>query len=362
LTSGIGLGVYVPALLIQRQMRALGVAAEVETLEGYYSPDSQRRHLAHQQAYHHDFGLALMAHRMARGVERCLDQPRLDDLLRRWAAQGRQDFIVWSGFWLPVLERYRQLTDAQLQIDCCRIDAEVPASFRVHDGLARDATEIWLWNWQERKTVFEIPVNDHPPIGFADRDQRLVVHGGGWGIGTYRDAGAEMIRTAWALDVVVHDRAEAARSRTGDRYFMVDPAWRTWHRGHDGHTFPPFAGVDSAGDGGAANDHALYELIRRSKAIVSKPGGGTLIDSLSSATPVVLLEPFGRAEACNGALWEHLGFGIPFRKWCETGCSESVLQELQENLLRRERNGPDYPRYYVDLIQQRERACASPSL
>jgi hypothetical protein len=367
LTSGIGLGVYIPALLIQRQMRALGVTVDVETLERYYSPNSQRRHLAHKKAYHHNFRLALIAHRMARSVESCLEQPRIDELLRRWIAEGRKDFIVWSGFWLPILERYRQLTDSSLQIDCCRIDAAVSASFRAHDGLARDAAEIWLWNWQERKTIFEISVNDQPPIGFSDRDRRLVLHGGGWGIGTYREARAEMRNTkrgntTWALDVVVHDRAEAVPSRSGDRYFMVDPDWRTWHRGHDGHTFPPFADVDSAREAEAGNDHALYELIRRSKAIISKPGGGTLIDSLSSATPVVLLEPFGHAEACNGALWEHLGFGIPFSKWCETGCSESALEELHENLLRRERNGPDYPRHYVERIRQRERACDSPSL
>jgi len=348
-------------------MRALGVTVDVEILEGYYSQDSQRRHLAHKTAYHHHFGLALMAHRMARGVENCLDQPLIDELLRQWIAEGRKNFIVWSGFWLPILEKYRQLTDASLQIDCCRIDAAVSASFRAHEGLARHAAEIWLWNWQEKKTLFEISVDDRPPVGFSDRDTRLVLHGGGWGIGTYRDARTEMAnrqkrKTPWALDVVIHDRAEAAPSRTGDQYFMVDPDWRTWQRGIEGHTFPPFARVDSGRDTGAANDHALYELIRSSKAIISKPGGGTLIDSLSSATPVVLLEPCGNAEACNGALWEHLGFGIPFSKWCETGCSESPLQELHENLLRRKRNGPDYPRHYVEGIQHRERACQSPTL
>jgi len=362
LTSGIGLGVYIPALLVQRQMRALGVTADVETLEFYYSPDSQRRHLAHKKAYHHDFRLALMAHRMTRGVAGSLEQPRIDELVRRWIAEGRKDFIVWSGFWLPILERYRQLSGARLQIDCCRIDAVVSASFRAHDGLAPDAAEIWLWNWQEKKTFFELSVNDQPPIAFSDREKRLVLHGGGWGIGTYRDARTEIGDTAWAVDVIVHDRAEAARSRTRDRHFMVDPDWRPWHRGPDGAVFPPFAEVDSPRGAGTVDDHALYELIRRSQAIVSKPGGGTLIDSLSSATPVVLLEPLGHAEACNGALWEHLGFGIPLSKWRQTGYSVSVLNGLHENLLRRERNGPDYPHDYVERIRHRERPCASPSL
>jgi len=363
LTSGTGLGVYIPALLIQRQVRELGIAIDVETLEGYYSPESQRRHLAHKTAYHLNFRLAVMANRMARSVETCLDQARIDDLLQRWDAEHRTNFIVWSGFWLPILEKYRRLTDSTLQIDCCHIDACVSASYRPHRRLARDATNIWLWNWQAKKTLFEVCVDDQPPVGFVRRDDRLVVHGGGWGIGTYRDAREELSDpqrgAAWELDVVVHDGAEAVRSRPGDRYFMVDPDWRAWDRISGEHTFPPLAEIDCGREARTADDHVLYQLIRRSKAIVSKPGGGTLLDSLSSATPIVLLEPCGEAEACNGALWEHLGFGIPLSKWRAAGYNEAILSELHENLLRRRRNGPHYPRDYVIGMRQRNAVCAS---
>ena len=352
LTSGIGLGIYIPSLLIQRELASRGIAAEVEVLEGYYTEDHQRRHLAHRQAYHQNFDLAVMAHRMARSVESSLDPGAVDALLRGWQAARRTHFIVWSGFWLPILERYRRDAGAPLHIDCCRIDAVVSASFRVHAGLAPDATEIWLWNAQDRRTVFEIPVTHQPPLAFSDRDHRLVVHGGGWGLGTYRASAAELAATGWACDVVVHARDEAAAMRGDDRYFMVDPDWRTWHRGPEGHTFPPLAAIDAA-IGAAidaaparANDHALYELIRRGKAIVSKPGGGTLIDSLSAATPVVLLEPYGDAEASNGEVWQHLGFGIPYAVWRASGYDEAVLQQLHDNLVRRVR-GPAYVADYV---------------
>jgi hypothetical protein len=351
LTSGIGLGVYIPALLIERQMRAMGAAVEVETLESYYTPDGQQRHLRHKQAYHESFDLALLAHRMARGVEGSLDQPKLDDLLAGWAAQGRTDFVVCSGFWLPLLERYKKRFGARLR-DCCHIDAVVSASFRAYPELARDATQIWLLDWQERKTLFEISVNDQPPLPFRERDHRLVVHGGGWGLGGYRAAYQSLADTSWAFDIVVHDPAEVDRSRPTDRYFTVDPGWRTWQRGARGHTFPPLAEVGAPNREETSNDHALFALIRRSKAIVSKPGGGTLLDSLSSATPVILLAPYGYAEERNGALWEHLGFGIPFAKWRATGASESVLAELHDNLLRRKRNGPDYPCTLVERMRQ----------
>jgi hypothetical protein len=158
----------------------------------------------------------------------------------------------------------------------------------------------------------------------------------------------ELERTSWGCDVVVQARDEAARARPGDRYFMVDPEWHPWHREH---TFPPFGEIGGRFD--SSDRHALFDLIRRSKAIVSKPGGGTLIDSLSAATPVVLLEPYGYAEASNAALWEHLGFGISYSKWRDSGWSESVLEELQRNLVERPRNGPDYPRDYAERIKRR---------
>jgi len=285
---------------------------------------------------------------MARSVEGSLDPARVDALLRGWHADHRAHFIVWSGFWLPILERYRREAAVSVHIDCCRIDAVVSASFRAHDGLAADATEIWLWNAQDKRTVFEIPVTEQPVMPFADRDHRLVVHGGGWGLGTYQTTAAQMAGTRWASDIVVHARDEATPLGRDDRYFMVDPAWRTWHRTEEGHAFPPFGEIDEPTT--SANDHVLYQRIRRSKAIVSKPGGGTLIDSLSSATPVVLLEPYGYAEASNGEVWEHLGFGVRYATWRDTGFDEAVLQRLHDNLVNRA-HGPDYVAAYAARLR-----------
>lgn len=343
LTSGIGLGVYIPALLVRQQLVALGMRADVEVLESYYTDTSLQKQLTHQQLCRERFDLALMAHRTARPIDDFLDAARIDSLLQRWADSQRRQFIVWSGFWLPVLLRYRALLDSPLDIDCCRIDAEVSASFRVHGPLPADAREIWLWNWAEKRTVFEVTVDDRRPLDFAARDDRLVVHGGGWGIGSYRERRTELAKTLWRCDVVVHDADEAVPASARDRRFIVERTWQPWHRTGDAHTFPPFGEV---GDTRRGAEHALFGLIRRAKAIVSKPGGGTLIDSLAAATPVVLLEPYGYGEAANGALWQHLGFGIAFDDWRATGFEPAVLQQLHENL-RRRRPGPSYTRDYV---------------
>ena len=358
LTSGIGLGVYIPALLIERRLRRLHCAAEVEVLEEYYTPVHQQGHLAHKRAHHQNFALAQIAHRMAREVQQCLAADRIDALLQRWAMEDRKHFILWSGFWLPIVERYRQMMGGmRLDVDHCRIDAEVSASFKIHGDLAANGNEIWLWNWNEKKIHNEIPVTDAPPTPFGEREDRLVVHGGGWGIGTYRSKVPELERSGCALDVVIEEPGEAGERRPGDRCFMLDPDWHPWCRNAgDEHEFPPMGEVVGASEVDFrrnADFHPMYDVIRRSKAVVSKPGGCTLIDSLSSGTPIVLLEAYGYAERSNAKIWEHLGYGISYPAWQETGYDVSVLEQLHSNIVMRVRNGADYPRAYAERLLRR---------
>jgi len=353
LTSAVGLGIYIPALLVQRSLRAHGRAAQVEVLEEYYTPERIRSHVAHRDAHHRDFALARIANRMARDVQHCLDDGLMEALLRRWARDGRRHFIAWSGFWLPILERYRAMSGLELDIDHCRIDAEISASFRIHAELRSRGREIWLWHGERGSLVHEIPVTSDAPLPFARRDKRLIAHGGGWGIGTYLERAAELAQAPFSLDVVIHDIAEARSARPADRCFRLDPAWEPWKRNDRGeHDFPPMQRIV---DGRAEplprppGHHAMHDVIRGAQAIISKPGGCTLIDSLAAATPVVLLEPYGEAERRNGEIWRRLGFGIGYDEWRATGCDMAVLEGLHRNLLA-SRDTIDYPLAYSERL------------
>jgi hypothetical protein len=354
LASAVGLGLYIPALLIARHLRRRAIDVEVEILEEYYTPTHQQAHVAHRDAHHANFALAQLSHRMARSVEHCLDRDRMRTLLERWLHDERRHFIVWAGFWLPVIARYRQmLRGGELDVDHCRIDAVISASFKAHAELDACGGEIWLWNGARQCIVHEIPVSDAPPVPFQARADRLVVHGGGWGIGTYLATIPELADARYSLDVVIHDLAEAAGQRDGDRAFILDPEWRPWRRnGEEEPAFPPMGEVIDAlivGRLSNADYHPLHDVIRTSKAIVSKPGGCTLIDSLAAATPVVLLEPYGYAEQSNAKIWEHLGFGIPYAAWRETGYDAAVLERLHANIVSRIR-GVDYARAYSERL------------
>jgi hypothetical protein len=63
----------------------------------------------------------------------------------------------------------------------------------------------------------------------------------------------------------------------------------------------------------------------------------------------VLLEPYGYAEQSNAKIWEHLGFGIPYATWRQTGYDAAVLERLHANIVARIR-GIDYPRAYSERL------------
>jgi UDP-N-acetylglucosamine:LPS N-acetylglucosamine transferase len=78
---------------------------------------------------------------------------------------------------------------------------------------------------------------------------------------------------------------------------------------------------------------AYTDLMRNCAAIISKPGGATLNDSLSYGIPFVMLEPFGDHELQNSNYWEACGFGIQFAEWKAMDYSGQHLEEIYRRLL-----------------------------
>ena len=108
LSSAVGLGAYIPALLIARQLRAADHAVSVEVIEDFYTAEKQQAHSAHRDAHHQSFALAQIAHRMVRSTEGSLDEVRVAHLIETWRAQeckqasctrrcGHRDGKSWSA-------------------------------------------------------------------------------------------------------------------------------------------------------------------------------------------------------------------------------------------------------------------------
>jgi hypothetical protein len=345
LCSGFGLGFYIPGVVISEGLRKLGFDTEILVFERLLREEKVAMVERNRSAYHASFRVALASQKVPHDIRESLDDRQLASLLDRWARDGRRHFIALSGHWVPVLDAYRNRLGAEpVYADLLYVDADLSPSWRhiakLRPDYAASYREVRLYDSDRRDINYAITVGSAPPLDYAARDRRLVVHGGGWGIGTFQDCATTLHRAGFGLDVVCYAQAEQPPAFDGNRYFMDDPTWRCWHTDNRGeHTFPPFGMIQEDGTPivfhAQHEQHGLHDIIRASRAIVSKPGAGTLIDSFSAATPLVMLEPFGLNEEKNTVVWESCGFGVKFADWAAEGFPASKLDQLHQNLLRR---------------------------
>ncbi|NLW46109.1 MAG: UDP-glucuronosyltransferase [Firmicutes bacterium] len=338
LCSGVAMGVYIPAILLDYQLRTKGIPTEVVVLENLIADEKKKKILENKKAFHQSFRVALTGQKINKDLGSSFDPKALEEMNDRWVKENRSDFIVFSGFWIPILKEYiNREIQKDINIDIVHMDAGISTSWKKYKSEIEHYNHIWLFNLESKKLDYELSVANQEPIPFKERMDRYVIHGGGWGMGTYQSKIPQLEAKNFSLDIVAYDPAEVIHSKKSNRYFMVDPDWSPWLKNkEERHEFPPFGEVKDGQKPVFRNRpeyHELFDVIRLSKGIISKPGGATLVDSLSSATPLIMLDPFGDYEQKNADLWEWLGFGISYDKWKESGYSESILEKMHQNIL-----------------------------
>lgn len=335
LTSGVALGVHVPGLLLASRLREQGAEVMVNVLERLLPEDRRDAVAASRTLFHRDFRTARAGQRLASDPARSVPAGALAELEQRWTDQNVRTLVVFSGFWLSIADNFARRSARPPRVVICHVDSAVSPSFRRAGPLPPGTEQIWLASAADQALPWTVPVDPRPPVPWAERDERLLVHGGGWGMGTYRDRAVTLESAGHALDLVVHEAAEAQGGGPRSRYFMIDPAWHPWL--DDG--YPPLGRILPGQDmstvrySRGTTHHTSYDLARHARAMVSKPGGGTLLDSLWSATPLVLLEPSGEHEARNAELWTGLGFAVRYEDWRAEKFGPGLLEPLHRALI-----------------------------
>lgn len=344
LSAGNSLGVYIPAKLLQLQLRNQGVPTEICMLEHLYDQQTLEKIPRYRKAFHDSFAVAKMGYKLAKDSRDSLDEHKVSMLLEEWKQGDRRRFLALTGFWIPILERYREMmASVELDIRLIRLDASDTPSFAVYGNACDQFNNVWLYPTGENRIVHTISVSQEEPIPFQEREKRYLIHGGGWGIGTYKDKVTELTASGIALNIIAYYNEDIkpetydSHKSASHRYFMLDPSWSPWQRNAvNEFDFPPFAEVSQGEECIFESDGSYpkaFEVMRHSLGIISKPGGATLLDSLASATPLIFLEPFGDHERSNARLWESLGLGISYDAWKEQDYAVNVLEDIHRNLL-----------------------------
>lgn len=357
LCSGFGLGFYVPGLLINYQLKNKGIDEEIVLFENYIIQKKRDKIAESRQAYHQNFSAALVAQRMPWDIRESMDNSKIEQLLNTWEKEDRSNFIVLSGHWIYILDEYRKRMNKSIHADILYIDAEPSPSWKglskYNPNYSKDYKEEFLFDKDKGEISYYVPVGSTDVIPFKERENRCMIHGGGWGMGTYQEKIKELEENGLSLDIIAYKEEEVGDGENGHKYFMMDPVWHAWNGNEL--IFPPFAEVKRGVTPSFKSKkeyHSSFDVLRNAKAVISKPGGGTLIDSLAAATPIVLLEPFGHHEKVNADFWEKLGLGIKYETWKESGFQLDIFERMHENLLKQRNSAVNFIDEYIDKLEK----------
>jgi hypothetical protein len=339
LCSGVSLGHYIPGLLLRDRLRALGVMARVRVFEQLL--DDQRRERIEQtrRSYHASFRVATTAQRLAAALTPPAEPALADVLLDEWSAR-KPYLVVMSGYWISIVRRWLAQDPSRRElVEIFHVDVTESPGWRAQALTEHEVTRTWWCDGRgPTSTLHSMLPLDAPEVA---RESRVVVHGGGWGIGDYRDAIASLLDAGLGVDLVAYEEPELDMLRSGVRGLLMSPTWKPWL--DDEPDYPPLTVVGEPAIDFVDRGHRLLHFIARALAIISKPGGATLVESLGAATPIAFATPFGAHEAINADVWCRLGGGIPLGDWRARGFDRDAVQRCRDALVEMRARTPMYP-------------------
>lgn len=332
LASGIALGVYVPALLLRDNLVRHGIDAEVVLFESLYTNGKLEKVQQNKWHFHNNVRLAIKGHQLPSKVSDAVDAEEKKRLFTKWKREKRYRFVIFSGFWVPLvreyLENYRFPLDA---VDCIHMDAVVSSSWAAHMEDSAPFQAIWPFSFRDNCVNTTIPIGESPLSTYDNRPLQVMIHGGGWGMGTYPVVLPELVDARIHTCCTVYSSSDSVPESPFMHRFWMDENWTPF--GQQLCDYPPLR--DESGMlAFLPHTHKVFNLLTTCRAVISKPGGATLLDSLESGTPIIFLSPVGAYEEYNARLWKSLGFGLDYEEWKEQGFSFEPLIKAHERLRR----------------------------
>ncbi|MRN57276.1 UDP-glucuronosyltransferase [Paenibacillus monticola] len=364
LCSGFGLGFYVPGLLLDYQLNRRNVETEVMVFENFIEQDKKEKINDSRRTYHDNFKMALLASKIPNDIRNSLAFDQITDLIEQWKQEERQDFIVLSGHWVYILDMLREQVEYPLNVHLIYVDSAPSPSWsnlmKYKADYAEHYREIWLYDSHTQEINYRINVTEEPIVPYRERSDRFLIHGGGWGMGTYQGKIPELEEHGILLDIIAYDLRETESTHPNNRFYMMDPAWNAWDKGaNERYRLPPFSEIKAnivPEFRTALEHHGSYDILKRAKGVISKPGGGTLIDSLASATPMIFLEPFGKHEQKNTDLWLSHGLGIRYEDWKDSGYSLDLLEPIHHRLVEQKEAAKDYVDEFLESFSMTKKS------
>lgn len=340
LSSSVTLGVYVPALTFFHQLKQCSEYKDscFYVYEDLLSLEKRNGLNTLKKKYHENFKFVLMAQKLSvHNNNRSIENHELKALYKHWYSNKISYFIVFSGFWIPAINKYSIDYSIQVFGDFIMLDASLSNSWKSQQATF-PYTVKRLFDLEAGKLNYSLLIgrNIIPP----HKRDGILVHGGGWGVGNYQEILEELQHISTQILCLAYFKKDI-QEKNNIIFITQDEKWLAGSNFNGIKlSFPDLIPTkehelvikDIQCDGHELEYSKLYEYITRVHAIISKPGGGTLVDSYSANTPIVFLKSCGKHEEANAIFWKKMGFGIDYQEWKSTNYSLNLLGNLKENI------------------------------
>lgn len=347
-SSIIGYGVYFPALMIYEQLKTLGYDVHIYIIERFFDENAMTEFERTKAAFKKDVRLVQIASRIPVKYTKKLSTKKTKALFESWKTNQTTHFLCFSGLWLETLQTYKK-QQPNCTIDCCRVDSKISSTWEKFDELnALITNDLSFFNAVENKINYVLNIPEIQPLPYAERNNTVTIHGGGWDLGNFATT-TEQFTQNYHVNLIVND-LEGTSAIKNSSLFANKPKWNPLYE----NGFPPFGRINSDKTIALKTNKkhpGILNVLAKSNAIVSKPGGMTLMDSLITETPLIFLKSVGKNENSNQKLWETLQLGISLETWQKSDHQATLLNEMHEHIVSIKKETPCFLTTYINLLE-----------
>lgn len=329
LTACMGLGTYNPALHLRDELIKDDINSKIFLYENFIIKEKRENIIKYQNAFHKDLRLAIAGHKLMGKIN---DVDNIDEIAKCLFLEisGKYDVIaVLSGNWVDILCRIENKYDFHIPIVFIHLDCEKAPSWQNKIAYPKNLQEeIWLLGKTNNKAKYYLYNNNST----NRRVEKVFLYGGGWGMGNYLDY-IEELSQFFLLDVLLHSIEDIVRYQNNN-YYMFPDTWNAWDVDDSGDYFVPKLNCCYFENESlkVSNQTREYNFFEKNLCVVSKPGGGSILDSVSNGTPIVFLEPISKHEMANAYYYIKEGLSINISEWKKSNYSTNIINTLKCSL------------------------------
>jgi len=348
LTSAIGFGGYIPAVIVGKQLSSRGIRTSVYVIEKFLSEEKKEVFRESRVEFRNNNRIAYLASQLPIDYNAKFEIGAMEKLFDQWKHEGASTFLCFSGLWLDVMAAYQDRF-GKIDVYCCRMDATESSTWKDRrTEMIRET--FFFFDVKKTKINYLLTLPSLVTKPFSSRENSVVIHGGGWGLGNYIHKSNAITSTSFTKKLFIFEKSEFLPDNNNTSFYLNNPNWDPIAEDSG---FPPLGQMishDVINYIESDEYHAALQVINDSKAIISKPGGMSLLDSIITETPLVYLETAGINEEGNKKLLESLDLGISFGRWADIGFDKEILNKLNRNLTAVKKEIPDFTSMFLDQM------------